>query len=30
MLACGAVLVERFQKPAVYGGVDGLRYRLFL
>ena len=30
MLASGAVLVERFQKPAVYGGIDGLRYRLFL
>ena len=30
MLACGAVMVERFQKPAVYGGIDGLRYRLFL
>jgi predicted acetyltransferase len=30
MLASGAVLVERFQKPAIYGGIDGLRYRLFL
>jgi predicted acetyltransferase len=30
MLACGAVLVDRFHKPAVYGGIDGLRYRLFL
>jgi predicted acetyltransferase len=30
MLASGAVLVERFRKPAVYGGIDGLRYRLFL
>lgn len=30
MLASGAVLIERFQKPAVYGGIDGLRYRLFL
>jgi predicted acetyltransferase len=29
MLACGAIMVERFQKPAVYGGIDGLRYRLF-
>jgi predicted acetyltransferase len=30
MLASGAVLIERFQKPAIYGGIDGLRYRLFL
>jgi predicted acetyltransferase len=30
MLACGAVLVGRFQKPAQYGGVDGLRYRVLL
>jgi predicted acetyltransferase len=30
MLATGAVLIERFQKPAIYGGIDGLRYRLFL
>jgi predicted acetyltransferase len=30
MVASGAVLVERFQKPAAYGGIDGLRYRLFL
>jgi predicted acetyltransferase len=30
MLASGAVLIERFRKPAIYGGIDGLRYRLFL
>lgn len=30
MLACGAVLVDRLQKPVVYGGVQGLRYRVFL
>jgi predicted acetyltransferase len=30
MLACGAALVERFQKPAQYGGIDGLRYRVLL
>jgi hypothetical protein len=29
-VSSGAVLVERFEKPAVYGGVDGLRYRFFL
>jgi predicted acetyltransferase len=30
MLANGAVLVEQFKKPAQYGGVDGLRFRIFL
>ena len=30
MLANGAVLIERFQKPPQYGGVDGLRYRIYL
>lgn len=30
MLANGAVLIERFKKPAQYGGIDGLRYRIFL
>jgi len=30
MVACGAVLVERFRKPAAYGGTDGLRFRLVL
>jgi predicted acetyltransferase len=30
MLACGAVLVERFRKPDLYGGIEGLRYRLLL
>jgi predicted acetyltransferase len=30
MLANGAVLIERFQKPPQYGGVDGLRYRIVL
>jgi predicted acetyltransferase len=28
MEVCGAVLVERFQKPADYGEIDGSRYRL--
>ena len=27
---CGGVLVERFAKPAAYGGVPGLRYRISL
>lgn len=30
MVSSGAVLVECFEKPAVYGGVDGLRYRFSL
>jgi predicted acetyltransferase len=30
MLANGAVLIERFKKPAQFGGVDGLRFRIFL
>lgn len=30
MLACGAVLVEQFRKPAQYGDKDGLRFRVFL
>lgn len=30
MLACGAILVGRFQKPVQYGSVDGLRYRIVL
>lgn len=30
MLAAGAVLVERFIKPAQFGGGDGLRYRIAL
>jgi predicted acetyltransferase len=30
MLANGAVLIERFKKPAQYGGVDGLRFRIYL
>lgn len=30
VLAAGGVLVERFTKPAQYGGVQGLRYRIFL
>ena len=30
MVACSAVLVERFRKPAAYGGTDGLRFRLVL
>lgn len=29
MLANGAVLIERFKKPPQYGGIDGLRYRVF-
>ena len=28
--ANGGVLVERFAKPAVYGGDEGLRYRIYL
>ncbi len=28
--ANGGVLVERFKKPAQYGGVDGLRFRIAL
>jgi predicted acetyltransferase len=30
MLAAGAVLVERFTKPEQYGGVEGLRFRIYL
>jgi predicted acetyltransferase len=30
MLANGATLVERFTKPAQYGGKEGLRFRIFL
>jgi predicted acetyltransferase len=30
MLANGAVLIERFIKPAQYGGKDGLRFRIYL
>lgn len=30
VLAAGGVLVEQFTKPAQYGGVQGLRYRIFL
>jgi predicted acetyltransferase len=30
VLAAGGVFVERFTKPAQYGGVQGLRYRIFL
>jgi predicted acetyltransferase len=26
----GGVLVERFQRPAQYGGTDALRYRIAL
>jgi predicted acetyltransferase len=28
--ANGGVLVERFTKPAVFGGAEGLRFRIFL
>jgi predicted acetyltransferase len=30
ILANGGILIERFRKPEVYGGVDGLRYRIDL
>ena len=30
ILANGGVLVERFRKPAAYGGAEGLRYRITL
>jgi len=30
ILASGGVLVERFRKPAQYGGVEGLRFRIVL
>jgi predicted acetyltransferase len=30
VLAAGGVFVERFTKPAQYGDVQGLRYRIFL
>ena len=30
MLAAGAVLAERFTKPAQYGSVEGLRFRIYL
>ena len=30
MLAAGAVLAERFTKPEQYGGVEGLRFRIYL
>jgi len=30
ILAAGGVLVERFVKPAQYGGMEGLRYRIDL
>jgi predicted acetyltransferase len=26
----GGVLVERFQRPAIYGGTDALRFRIAL
>lgn len=28
--ANGGRLVERFNKPAVYGGAESLRYRIYL
>lgn len=28
--ATGGTLVERFRKPAVYGGAEGLRFRILL
>lgn len=30
IVACGGELVERFRKPEVYGGKEGLRYRITL
>jgi len=30
ILACGGVLVERFRKPAAYGGGEALRFRIAL
>ena len=30
ILACGGRLVERFVKPAIYGGAEGLRFRIDL
>lgn len=30
ILKNGGVLVERFRKPAAYGGTEGLRYRIAL